>query len=177
MDGRDVAVEASLLANAVRYDAVEDRVRVGAQPISQYVVGEQPAGEAGSSSDGGDGRAARPEPRHPGWAAEVGVQEAVRGPSRGLAGQPQTLAKELTVSVELVGGKPVTVLELLRGIRLGCGGILACRSTGRNTFEVTMSAAKGKAKLLDGFLFDDTSVLAKPLANDKLVISCLSLPA
>lgn len=40
-----------------------------------------------------------------------------------------------------------------------------------------MSTAKDKAKLLDGFTIGDTSVLAKPLANDKLVVSFMNLPA
>lgn len=79
-----------------------------------------------------------------------------------MADRPLAFTKDLTVSVELVGGKEVTALELMKGIRLGCGGLLACRPTGQKTFEVTMSDARGKAKLLEGFMFGETVVLADP---------------
>lgn len=64
----------------------------------------------------------------------------------------------------------------MKDIRMTYGALVGCRPTGPRKFEVTMANARGKARLLDGFEIGDTAVLAKPLANDELVVCFLILP-
>lgn len=85
--------------------------------------------------------------------------------------------KDLTVCVELVGENKTNVAELLRCTRELCGGLLACRYTGINKYELTMSHPKGKERLLEGFKIGQTRVMAHELNNDELVVSFLGLPA
>lgn len=83
----------------------------------------------------------------------------------------QVFDKDLTVSVEVVGGEPVTMLQFMQHVRIVCGGLLACRSTGAGKYEVTMSHVRGKDRLLDGFKIGEAAVLAKALSNDELMVS------
>lgn len=85
--------------------------------------------------------------------------------------------KCLTVITELQGEGRVTITEFMRGIRLTCGGLLACRQTGARKYEVTMSSEKGKDKLLEGFKIGNVQILGRELCNDELVVSFLNLPA
>lgn len=85
--------------------------------------------------------------------------------------------KDLTVQVELKGEEVVTPIELIRVVRLMCGNICACRSTGPNKYEITMGSAAGKRKLMDGFKIGNTMVTGKEINNDELVVSFLGLPA
>lgn len=85
--------------------------------------------------------------------------------------------KSLTVSVELSGEEAVTTMDFIKAIRLMCGGITACRTTGTKTYEVTMSSEEGKERLMDGFKFGDTEVQGKSIANNEMVVSFLNLPA
>lgn len=85
--------------------------------------------------------------------------------------------KLLTVSVEVMGADNVSALELMKNVRQVCGGLFACRATGVNKYEMTMSHPRGKDRLLDGFKIRDSRVMAKELGNDELVVSFLGLPA
>uniref|UniRef100_A0A3B3IIS5 CCHC-type domain-containing protein n=1 Tax=Oryzias latipes TaxID=8090 RepID=A0A3B3IIS5_ORYLA len=85
--------------------------------------------------------------------------------------------RDLTIHVELVGEDPVSVSELLRYSRLLCGGVVACRSVGQKRYELTMSNAVGRDKLLDGFKIGNTTVQGRSISNDELVVSFLGLPA
>ena len=88
-----------------------------------------------------------------------------------------TYDRDLTVSLEVTGQDEVPVLDLMKAIRALCGGLIACRATGARTYEITMSHAKGKERLLDGFKIGNTSILVKELCNDELMVSFLNLPA
>ncbi|KAG7459114.1 Gag poly [Solea senegalensis] len=85
--------------------------------------------------------------------------------------------KDMTLQIELQGTEKVTIMELLKCVRELCGGLMACRYTGENKYEVTMTNAIGKRRLLDGFKIGTTTVLANKLDNDELVVSFLGLPA
>lgn len=85
--------------------------------------------------------------------------------------------KKLTINVELLGEEAVPTVELLQGVKLMCGGLLACSGLGQRKFEMTLSTLAGKKKLLDGFKIGTTSVVARDLCNDEQVVSFLNLPA
>ena len=85
--------------------------------------------------------------------------------------------KELTVSVELIGEDPVTVMEFMRVTREVCGELMACRKTGLKRYELTMGHLSGKNKLMDGFKIRGVSIIAKELTSDETVVSFLELPA
>lgn len=85
--------------------------------------------------------------------------------------------KDLTVSVELIGENKINVAELMKRVRDLCGGLMACRYTGLNKYELTMNHPKGKERLLEGFKIGQTRVLAHEVHNDELVVSFLNLPA
>ena len=85
--------------------------------------------------------------------------------------------KELTVVLEVEGDGQVAVMELMRAVKMLCGGLVGCRVTGPKTFEVTLSHVKGKERVLDGFKIDGVTLTARGLGNDELVVSFLNLPA
>lgn len=85
--------------------------------------------------------------------------------------------KELTVCVELQGSDKVSTSELMRTVRLLCGGLMACRATGEGKYEMTMNHPEGKKRLLEGLKIGDVNVFAKELSNNELVVSFLNLPA
>ena len=85
--------------------------------------------------------------------------------------------KALTVNIELLGDTKIPTFEVIQSARLLCGGLLACRSIAARKYELTMSNAKGKERLLEGFKIGDTVVVASQLANDEMVVSFLNLPA
>lgn len=95
-------------------------------------------------------------------------------------GQTKQMAKyerENTLQIEIVGEDKVSSIELMKTIRMLCGGLLACRLLTERKYEVTMSSTEGKKRLLDGFKMGSTKVMAKELTNDELVVSFLGLPA
>ena len=65
---------------------------------------------------------------------------------------------------------------MLREIKEVCGKVLGCRFKAPNQYEVTMSTAKGKGRLIDGFKIKSCRIMAKELASDELVVSFLNLP-
>ncbi|XP_030230328.1 uncharacterized protein LOC115556985 isoform X1 [Gadus morhua] len=85
--------------------------------------------------------------------------------------------KELTVSVELIGEDPITVMEFMRVTKEVCGELMACRKTGLKKYELTMGHLSGKMKLMDGFKIRGVSIIAKELTSDETVVSFLELPA
>ncbi|KAG7496752.1 hypothetical protein JOB18_024398 [Solea senegalensis] len=85
--------------------------------------------------------------------------------------------KDMTLQIELQGTEKVTIMELLKCVQELCSGLMACRYTGENKYEVIMTNAMGKRRLLDGFKIGTTTVLANKLDNDELVVSFLGLPA
>lgn len=89
----------------------------------------------------------------------------------------ENFAKENTVRIEIEGEDKISALELMKSIRLLCGGILACRLITDRKYEVTMSNVAAKMRLLDGFKIGTTTIMAKELTNDELVVSFLGLPA
>uniref|UniRef100_A0A3B3D8V9 CCHC-type domain-containing protein n=1 Tax=Oryzias melastigma TaxID=30732 RepID=A0A3B3D8V9_ORYME len=68
-------------------------------------------------------------------------------------------------------------MELIRYGRLLCGGVIACRLVGEKRYELTMSNAIGRDRMLDGFKIGNTTVQGRKIANDELVVSFLGLPA
>uniref|UniRef100_A0A3B5QSM6 CCHC-type domain-containing protein n=1 Tax=Xiphophorus maculatus TaxID=8083 RepID=A0A3B5QSM6_XIPMA len=85
--------------------------------------------------------------------------------------------KENTVQIEVVGDEKISVLDLMKNIRFLCGGLLACRVLSAKKFEITLSNEKAKKRLLDGFKMGSSTIHAKELINDELVVSFLTLPA
>lgn len=94
-----------------------------------------------------------------------------------IEGEKSMYNRDLTVSIELIGDEKVNTTELMKCTRELCGGLVACRHTGTNKYELTMSHPKGKERLLEGFKIGNTRVMAKELTNDELVVSFLGLPA
>lgn len=103
---------------------------------------------------------------------------------RGAAGEkmdeqravPRVFERSLTVAVEIIGEDKITMMELLRGINEVGGLVMGCRFKTKNKYEITMSHAKGKERLMDGFKIKDSCVMAKDLSHDELVVSFLNLP-
>ena len=126
----------------------------------------------GGAKEAGTGKAAlgAKETR----SAETGARAAEPGETQS---QQASYEKELTVVLELQGAESVSAMELMRAVRGLCGGLIACRSTGPRTYEVTMTHVKGKERILDGFKVGETVVHAKELCNDELMVSFLNLPA
>ena len=85
--------------------------------------------------------------------------------------------KELTVSVELIGEDPITVMEFMTVTKEVCGELMACRKTGLKKYKLTMGHLSGKNKLMDGFKIRAVSIIAKELTSDETVVSFLELPA
>uniref|UniRef100_A0A3P9PCM0 CCHC-type domain-containing protein n=1 Tax=Poecilia reticulata TaxID=8081 RepID=A0A3P9PCM0_POERE len=71
----------------------------------------------------------------------------------------------------------VSALDLMKNIRFLCGGLLARRLITDKKFEITLSNVKAKQRLLDGFKIGSSTIHAKELINDELVVSFLTLPA
>ena len=89
----------------------------------------------------------------------------------------QKFEKENTVQIDLEGEEKISTLELMKNLKILCGGLLACRVLTEKKYEVTLSSAAGKRRLMDGFKIGTTNVIAKELINDELVVSFLGLPA
>lgn len=84
--------------------------------------------------------------------------------------------KRLTVKIQLMSEKNITPLEVMRTIRLLCGGIMACRRTGAQSYEVTLSTDSGKQNILNGFEIDSVPVEVTKLCREEVMVSFLQLP-
>ncbi|KAK7878415.1 hypothetical protein WMY93_034341, partial [Mugilogobius chulae] len=85
--------------------------------------------------------------------------------------------KELTVVLELEGGSEVSPMALIRAVKEESGNILACRQISKQKYEVTVTTAKAKERLLDGFRIGETKVHGRDVTTDELVVSFMGLPA
>lgn len=88
----------------------------------------------------------------------------------------QKYEKNLTVAVEIMGEEKITMMELLRGIKEVCGLVCGCRVKDEKRYEVTLSSARGKEKLMDGFKIRSCRIMGKDLSLDEMVVSFLNLP-
>lgn len=91
--------------------------------------------------------------------------------------EEQKYDKENTVQVEIEGQEKVSTIELMKSIKMTCGGLLACRLISERRYEVTLSNPIAKRKLIDGFKIGSNKVMARELIKDELVVSFLGLPA
>lgn len=182
------------VAEKEREGTAEQRVETTRQ-ISTAMVRKEPghgqsrqtggAAEGESRMDGGDETVRKANGRAAERAEVAAERKQDSGTSRqGQQGdrraQPDSgtkFEKELTVTLEITGEDEIPVLELLRCIRVLCGGLIACRATGARKYEVTMSHIKGKERLLDGFKIGECNILAREVCNDELMVSFLNLPA
>lgn len=87
------------------------------------------------------------------------------------------MRKELTVKIEIDGDEKITPMQVIRTIRLLCGGILACTPTGVKTYEITLSNEVARDRLLEGFRIGDTRVVASQLRTNEMIVSFLHLPS
>lgn len=71
----------------------------------------------------------------------------------------------------------MSTLELMKTVRLLCGGLMACRKLGSNKYEITLSNSEGKQRILEGFSIDSTRVDVTDLCRDEVMVSFLQLPA
>lgn len=78
--------------------------------------------------------------------------------------------KELSVSVEMEGGDVVPALELIRAVRMLCGGIVGCRP---RKYEITMSNEVAVGRLMDGFKIGETQIIVSPLRANEMMVSFL----
>ncbi|KAK7939093.1 hypothetical protein WMY93_002419 [Mugilogobius chulae] len=85
--------------------------------------------------------------------------------------------KELTVLLELEGESEVSPMTLIRAVKEESGNILACRQISKQKYEVTVTTAKAKEGLLDGFRIGETKVHGRDINTDELVVSFMGLPA
>ncbi|XP_076612620.1 uncharacterized protein LOC143336370 isoform X2 [Chaetodon auriga] len=84
--------------------------------------------------------------------------------------------KELTLEVEIVGEEEVTVMELLKAVKLVCGSVVGCRMKLNDKYEITMGSAAAKEKMLDGFKIKGNQVMAQEINCNEMVVSFLKLP-
>jgi len=74
-----------------------------------------------------------------------------------------TYKKELTMVIDVEGPEKVTITNLLKTIRMLCGGILGCRPLGLTSYEITLSNEVARDKLMDGFKMGATVVTGRKL--------------
>ena len=65
-------------------------------------------------------------------------------------GRQKEYGKELTVDVEVEGTAVISMMDILREVKVQCGVVSGCRVRGKNNFEITMKDEVGKRRLLDG---------------------------
>ena len=104
------------------------------------------------------------------------AERATREKEDKVADGGPSYSRELSVAVELVGEEKIPMMEMLRAMQSVCGLVLGCRYLSLNKYEVTMNHPNGKRRLLDGFRIRGTSVVAKDLTSDEMVVSFMSLP-
>ncbi|KAK0135243.1 hypothetical protein N1851_028937 [Merluccius polli] len=86
------------------------------------------------------------------------------------------ISKELVINVEIEGEDIITMIDLLKAVELTCGRVLGCRTKNGKRWELTMSNAKGKERLLDGFKIKNSRIVATELIKNIRVVSFLNLP-
>ena len=91
-------------------------------------------------------------------------------------GNDQVYDRKLTVGVEIVGDEFITMMDLLRGIKVACGNVIGCRFKAQKKYEITMASSKGKQRLMDGFKIKNSSIMAREISSDEMVVSFLNLP-
>ncbi|MEQ2205164.1 hypothetical protein XENOCAPTIV_027345 [Xenoophorus captivus] len=87
----------------------------------------------------------------------------------------QRFEKDSTVQMKIECNDKITSPDPMK--RMHGGGLLACRMITEKKYEITMSGAAGKSRLMCGFIVDSTQIMAKELINSELVVSFLGLPA
>ncbi len=85
-------------------------------------------------------------------------------------------SKELTVEVEVEGATNISMMDLLRGVKLECGEVMGCRVRGERTYELTMKEEDAKKKLIDGVRIKGAMVHARDIVNNEMVVSFINLP-
>ncbi len=53
-------------------------------------------------------------------------------------------SKELTVEVVVEGDANISMMDLLRGVKMECGEVVGCRVRGERTYELTMKDEDAK---------------------------------
>lgn len=85
-------------------------------------------------------------------------------------------SKELTVEVEVAGTENISMMDLLRGVKMVCGEVVGCRVRGERTYELTMKNKDAKKKLMDGVRIKGAMVHARDIVNNDMVVSFINLP-
>lgn len=85
--------------------------------------------------------------------------------------------KDLTVLLEIDGVEEMIPRVLMRAASEVCGNIIACRQINKLKFEVTVTSAKAKERLMDGFRVGEAKVYARDVSIDELVVSFMGLLA
>ena len=124
----------------------------------------EPAGETAGEGRRAEGQRCASGSRHDNnpcraeteWVLDRAAMASERGTWTGS--RTVEYLKELTVVLEVEGDGQVAVMELMRAVKMLCGGLVGCRVTGPKTFEVTLSHVKGKERVLDGFKIDGGNV-------------------
>ncbi len=78
-------------------------------------------------------------------------------------------SKELTVEVEVEGATNISMMDLLRGVKMECGEVMGCRVRGERTYELTMKEEDAKKKLIDGVRIKGAMVHARDIVNNEMV--------
>lgn len=85
-------------------------------------------------------------------------------------------SKELTVEVVVEGDANISMMDLLRGVKMECGEVVGCRVRGERTYELTMKDEDAKKKLIDGVRIKGAMVHARDIVNNEMVVSFINLP-
>ena len=84
--------------------------------------------------------------------------------------------KDLTVLLDLEGDGTVSVVQVLKTVRMLCGGVLGCRQLESRKFEVTVSNQVAKERLMEGFRMGQHQGVVRELVDNELLVSFLNLP-
>ena len=106
----------------------------------------------------------------------VTAEKATKEKEDEVASGGPSYRRELTVVVEQEGEEKIPMTEMLRAMQGVCGLVIGCRCLPLNRYEVTMNHPNGKQRLLDGFKIRGTSITAKDLTTDEMVVSFMGLP-
>ncbi|XP_062241187.1 uncharacterized protein LOC133951326 isoform X1 [Platichthys flesus] len=91
-------------------------------------------------------------------------------------GRQKEYGKELTVDVEVEGTAVISMMDILREVKVQCGVVSGCRVRGKKNFEITMKDEVGKRKLLDGVRVKGALVHGREIVNNDMVVSFIDLP-
>lgn len=104
------------------------------------------------------------------------ITDSSKSTSEPLPSTEKKFERALTLAVEIIGDEMVTMMELLSEVKKTCGVVNGCRFTTPKKYEITMDNVEGKDKLLDGIRIKKSTIIAKEIRNDELVVSFLNLP-